>query len=533
MPRRILGPLAALGVSLVALPSPVVPAYGQAAEPAPSVLIEGKGFGHGVGMAQDGAYSMAAAGSSATAILAHFYPGTSLGRRGGTVQVHVHEASGPVVVSLPAGGEVRDSLSGPQSPGFPVTVAPGGTVQLAFAGGMYRAKPVSGASLARVATPTTAPPRPVAAPTVAPAPAAQAPPPTGLLAPLLTALAPTTVPPSRTGAPATATPGAAVPPPPPPTEAVTARGLWAVPKADSVVALPAQDRRYRGTIQATAGGGGLQLTNTVDVEQYLRGMAEVPESWPAAALQAHAIAARTFAMRAAAAGQALCDDQQCQVYVGAGNEHPAPTAAAVATRGRVLMFQGALAEAVYSASAGGRSATAEEGFGPGSPDLAYLQPTSYEVADPQPWAVTAPLSQLAARFGYRGEVTDVRVSRTGPSGRPLEITFEGDEGPMVVDGHRFWRELDLRSTLFTLRLQGSDVVSGAAPLDALVPGLPTVRTGTPGRVVLARSVPSLGRAPWVGLAALLLTSWALAASRVKGRRAPGHDDKVAAGPASA
>ena len=93
------------------------------------------------------------------------------------------------------------------------------------------------------------------------------------------------------------------------------------------------------------------MTNVVDVEQYLRGMGEVPASWPAAALQAQAIAARTFAVRAAAGGKTLCDDQRCQVYIGANNEHPATSAAATATRGQVLTYQGALAEAVYSARA--------------------------------------------------------------------------------------------------------------------------------------------------------------------------------------
>ena len=124
MPRRSLGAFAAVVASLAALPS--VPAVAQ---PAPPVLvIEGKGFGHGVGMAQDGAYSMAAAGKSAAAILSHFYPCTAIARRTATVRVGIHESPGPVVVVLPAGGEVRDAPSGAQSPGFPVPVSPGGSL---------------------------------------------------------------------------------------------------------------------------------------------------------------------------------------------------------------------------------------------------------------------------------------------------------------------------------------------------------------------------------------------------------------------
>ena len=129
MPRRALGAFAAVLVGLAPVPA--------AAQEAPTLVIEGKGFGHGVGMPQDGAHAMAAAGASAAAILERFYPGTAIARRSATVRVAVHESPGPVVVVLPGGGEVRDALSGAQSPGFPVAVNPGGRVQLAFDGSKY------------------------------------------------------------------------------------------------------------------------------------------------------------------------------------------------------------------------------------------------------------------------------------------------------------------------------------------------------------------------------------------------------------
>jgi len=511
MPRRCQGAFAAVVASLaLLLPTPAI------AQPAPPVLvIEGKGFGHGVGMAQDGAYSMAAAGKSAAAILSHFYPGTAIARRTATIRVGIHESPGPVVVVLPAGGEVRDAPSGAQSPGFPVTVSPGGSVSLAFQGGRYKATPVSGAAITRAPAPAPAP-----APTAAaPAPAAPATTPTtGLLDPLLGALVPTTVPP--TSAPAGAGPANAVPASQ--NDAFSGRGLWAVPKGGSTVSLPAVGRSYRGTVAAGAAGGGLHLTNEVDVEQYLRGMGEMPASWPAAALQAQAIAARTYAIRAAAAGKTLCADQRCQVYIGAGNEHSSTSAATTATRGQVLTYQGALAETVYSASGGGISATPKEGFGPGSPDIPYLQPVEYPVTDPQLWAMTMPVQQAGARFGYRGDVTDIRVSSTGPSGRPLEISFEGSNGPMAVDAHRFWAELQLRSTLFTLRIESTPPeVQGEPLVESLAEDLlPPPADDLPAAVAIgpSRADQSLGRAPWVGLAVLMLAAWGTAANRMTGRR---------------
>jgi SpoIID/LytB domain protein len=312
-----------------------------------------------------------------------------------------------------------------------------------------------------------------------------------------------------------------------------------VPKGDSPVALPDSGRSYRGTVQAAGGGRGLQLTNEIDVEQYVRGLGEMPASWPAAALQAQAITARTFAIRAAAAGQVLCDDQQCQVYIGSGNESPASSAAATATKGQVLLYKGALAEAVYSASAGGLTGTAEEGFGPGSPDPPYLKPVQYSVADPQLWATTVPLREVAGRFGYRGELKDVKVTRTGPSGRPLEITLDGANGPMTIDAHRFWDELQLRSTLFTLRVELAEPPPDGASLGARVPDLqsfagPGGGDGSDPATVSAKAagaVKSLGRAPWVGLAVLLLAAWANAASRV-GRPRPAGPEAPDDGPAA-
>jgi SpoIID/LytB domain protein len=525
MRRSSQGVLAALLASLTFAPGAAV----AVAQPAPLLVIEGKGFGHGVGMAQDGALAMASQGASAAKILGHFYPGTAIARRSATVTVAVHESPGPVVVVLPSGGEVRDALAGAQSPGFPVTVSPGGSVQLALDGGKYKATPLAGAALTRTATP---PPPPTAPAAPAPTPPPTAPPTTNLLDPLLQALLPTTVPPA-TAPPPTAAPSATIPAGQ--KDAVSARSLWAVPKGDALVSLPGSGRSYRGRVQAAAGGGGLHLTNEVDVEQYVRGLGEMPASWPAAALQAQAIAARTFAVRAAAAGRTLCDDQQCQVYIGAGNEHPATSAAAVATRGQVLTYKGALAEAVYSASAGGVSATPEEGFGPSSPAIPYLTPVSYPTSDPQLWAMTVPLREAGARFGYRGELQSVRVSRTGPSGRPLEITFEGSNGPMAMDGHRFWAELDLRSTLFTLRTEVAELPVDGEALAARVPDLAPF-AGPPADPAVADAAAARPappeRAPWVLLAVLLLAVSGTASRRVRSRT-PSPALATAGGPASA
>src|SRR5579875_3407830 len=79
--------------------------------------LTGRGFGHGVGLAQDGELTMGRQGDSADQILGQFYPGTSLARTTGTVRVQVLSATpASATVVFPSGGQIQDAYSGPQSP---------------------------------------------------------------------------------------------------------------------------------------------------------------------------------------------------------------------------------------------------------------------------------------------------------------------------------------------------------------------------------------------------------------------------------
>ncbi|MDP9019896.1 MAG: SpoIID/LytB domain-containing protein [Actinomycetota bacterium] len=425
----------------------------------PVVVVEGRGHGHGVGMAQDGALAMGRAGASTAEILQHFYPGTTIGQAGGDVRVAVLSGGAEAVVSFPGGGEVRSPREGPQAPGFPVKASSGGSVRLRF-DGAYRAEPVSGATVAAL---TVSGPALVSPPSQHqggegegllgglvggddPPPSPAPPPPTG---------DPPPASPPAPGAPGPAGPPPPEAPPPPPNDVATsASAMWAVPSPGSTVAVPARTARYRGVLQAVAGGGGLRLVNQLGVEDYLRGMGEVRDaSWPQAALGAQAVAARTYALRAMAGSGELCDSQDCQVYLGQQAEYRAMDAAVAATRGQVVRFQGALAQAVYSASGGGFSATPEEGFATSGAGMPYLPALPYPTADPQPWEVRIPLDELGRRLGYPGAVHDVRVADAGPSGRALSVEVLGDAGARQVGGLAFRDALRLRSTLWSIRVE--------------------------------------------------------------------------------
>jgi SpoIID/LytB domain protein len=229
---------------------------------------------------------------------------------------------------------------------------------------------------------------------------------------------------------------------------------------NGTIALADRQRRYRGFIDVVPGGDGFRMVNQLNIEQYLRGMGEVRDpSWPQAALRTQAVAARTYALRAMAAAREICDSQRCQVYLGQQAEYGAMDKAVSATAGQVLLFGRTLASAVYSANAGGHSATREEGFGTTGGEYPYLRAAPYETKNPMPWSVTLNLSDVAARL-KRPDATAVEVVQTGPSRRALSVALDGPSGRAVVTGRAFAAALGLRSTMFTVHMDVAESAVG-------------------------------------------------------------------------
>ncbi|HUP84395.1 MAG TPA: SpoIID/LytB domain-containing protein [Acidimicrobiales bacterium] len=485
MRRPLVCALALVAASMLGVPA-------HATQAVPVVVIDGRGFGHGVGMAQEGAFWMAAAGASTEQILGQFYPGAGIGRARGPVRVpllDVGRAPASAVVVLPEGGEVREVGTGPASPGFPVRVAPGGSVRFGFDGDRYRVEggvAAGGGTAApppkrtRTRTPATVPAAHVhpQVPTLPPPPTTTTssappppPPPTTTEAPAPTTSTTTTTTTARatssTTTSTTTTAPTTAPAPAAPAGPSSVRTLAAIPSEGGTVAVPDRQRRYRGFVEATAATGTLRLVNAVDVELYLKGMGEVRDpSWPAAALRAQAIAARTYALRAMAVGGEVCDTQRCQVYLGAQAEYQAMNRAVDDSREQVLVFNRSLISAVYSANGGGHSASREEGFGVADNSVPYLRAAPYLTKDPGAWSVTVALTDVAARLGFAGELTGVRVARVGPSGRALEVVLDGPAGPKSVTGLAFDAALGLRSTLFTLRVDEGVAPAPPPPAEA-------------------------------------------------------------------
>ncbi|HWG74277.1 MAG TPA: SpoIID/LytB domain-containing protein [Acidimicrobiales bacterium] len=173
--------------------------------------------------------------------------------------------------------------------------------------------------------------------------------------------------------------------------------------------------QYRGAINVNPTPGGLAVVNDVNIEDYVRGISEVPPSWPSAALQAQAVAARTYALHDAldpapasrAVGADICASEACQVYVGVARDREpgdaAWQAAVAATAGQILQYQGQPILAMYSSSNGGHTVAGGEPYLPSVPDPDDLAaaPTGGT------WQVTVALPALAAAVGATSAITAI------------------------------------------------------------------------------------------------------------------------------
>ncbi|QNF93396.1 SpoIID/LytB domain-containing protein [Janibacter sp. YB324] len=180
-------------------------------------------------------------------------------------------------------------------------------------------------------------------------------------------------------------------------------------------------KRYRHApfvITPTPGAATLQgVLHLRLADEYLDQIREVPWSWPGAALEAQAAAARSYALRKVSAGvRSACachvhDSISDQVYgpVPEGAEasawpqwRAAVAAGGSSTTGYVPRYGGQIIEALYSSSSSGRTVNNEDVF-LGEP-VPYLRsvsdPWSTSADNPRrSWTTTVTGTKLASAFG--------------------------------------------------------------------------------------------------------------------------------------
>jgi stage II sporulation protein D len=215
-------------------------------------------------------------------------------------------------------------------------------------------------------------------------------------------------------------------------------------------------RRYRGALRAVdVSGAHLDTVNVVSLEHYLRGVVprEAISSWRPAALQAQAVAARTYSVfhrnRAARRAYDLCDTISCQVYGGYDSEKASTNTAIAATAGQLRLYKGKPIIAEFSSSNGGATAT-------GSVPYQLMKVDSWDAypgnGNPNvTWTVTRTAAEVRSAFDV-GAIRSLRVlkrSGVGPGGgRVLTVEAVGSKGRRVLTGDQLRGRLQLRSSWF-------------------------------------------------------------------------------------
>jgi len=367
-----------------------------------SVTFHGRGWGHGVGLSQYGARGRALVGQSAETILAHYYQGATPGPipLDTPIRVRVLKAykasTAPLELRTLGGTWTIDGVDGTFPAGARVLVTP--TTSGGATTWRYKVLSSGGATLRDVVT-TGFRMRPAAS--------------------------------------------------------ATLLQVWSRPSSYD---------QYRGVLRVRLDTTAptLNVINELPLEAYLRGVvpAEMPASWPAAALRAQAIAARSYAARRLRPGESyydVSDDTSSQVYLGKEGEKAAADAMILATAGVVLRSGSSIANTLFHSTGGGAtehnenvfvSSTGAKVAGPvtylrGRPDRAP-DGTPYDAGAPyETWKTkTYSRAQLSSWFAKDartnvGTLTALDLRDRGVSGRLISVRLIGSAGTKTVSGDVF------------------------------------------------------------------------------------------------
>jgi SpoIID/LytB domain protein len=203
----------------------------------------------------------------------------------------------------------------------------------------------------------------------------------------------------------------------------------------------------------------------VPLERYVRGVVadEMPSSWPAAALEAQAVASRTFALTSHAGGARfdVYSDTRSQVYRGVAAETAATNAAVAVTAGQIVLYGAKPAITYFFASSGGMTENVENGF-PGAEPEPWLKGVAdtYETGPSSKWKLDISFTVVARmlRGLFKGSFRGIEVLKRGVSPRILSARVMGSRSATVIGGPELAGHLGLNSTWAYFSIRNGTVV---------------------------------------------------------------------------
>jgi stage II sporulation protein D len=238
------------------------------------------------------------------------------------------------------------------------------------------------------------------------------------------------------------------------------QAFWVEPTSGGYIFI--NDAWYRGRVLIIPRDGRVTAINWVDLEAYLYSVlgAEMPASWPQEALKAQAVAARSYALSRRSRTQNdlydLGGTTTHQVYKGLASEAASTVAAVNATQGQVLTYGNQIIEAVFHSSSGGHTENAEDVWQSSRPYLRSVVDFDQD-APVFRWAETFSAQQFSQRITGIGRLQSVSTQRATPQGRVVSMRLQGNQGSRVLTGAELRQALGLRSTLFSIAVNGDSV----------------------------------------------------------------------------
>lgn len=178
--------------------------------------------------------------------------------------------------------------------------------------------------------------------------------------------------------------------------------------------------------------------------------AEMPTSWHGNAVRAQAVAARTYAVRSMSSSRYydICDTTSCQVYGGYATETERGGNAVNGTAGQILVYQGAAALTQFSSSTGGRQASGSMPYLRNQDDKYDAWSTNPSNTWRATVQRTA-LEKLAPAIGtLRTVQVTKRVGGGTWGGRATTVVLSGTKGSATLTGDKVRFGLGLKSTWF-------------------------------------------------------------------------------------
>jgi stage II sporulation protein D len=214
--------------------------------------------------------------------------------------------------------------------------------------------------------------------------------------------------------------------------------------------------RYRGALETVVNESGeLNIVNALSVDNYVKGVIpnESPPSWPMAELKAQAVASRSFALTAGVEGDGydLYSDTRSQVYKGLESEYTTSDEAEEQTAGQVLMYEGEIAETLFSACSGGKTESIQNVFGSAIPYLVGV-PDPYDSLCPlHEWTLKLSGPEISEKLSglLEGRLKKVMITKTGYSPRIIEAKLYGTGGVTTATGEQLEVALGGYSTWMT------------------------------------------------------------------------------------